>query len=399
MPKLIWIIGCAALVGGSAEAGAPAEAAVAVTEDETEVSPDMKAEPKKWYDKLSFSGDFRLRYEGFNWKGHFDNGRRDRLRYRLRFGFRGQVLDNLALGFQLRSGNPKNPISDNQSFDDSFSKTPISIAEAYVDWQAANTLEIIVGQFSPTKLWRAADIQWDDDVTIEGAMELFAWKAGGLLKELDLNLYQFVLNESGDSIDSYMLGGQIVPVFDLGEKNDLALGAGFEAISSPEKVATLYFEDALVIDSGYVTNLVNPNTGEMVSDFRVGSLFLEWQNKSIEAWPIKVSLYFYKNFGAGRRAGRHPAGGRHRAAGARPGHRQRHRVVRPNPGGRLQEAWPGRATGLAIRLPAGRDLFRLRAVGHPTRVQPGRVSRGPPRRDAEEGLHHRDVLPHRLDHR
>ncbi len=299
MRKLIWIIWCAALVGGSAEAGGPEGAALAVAEGEAEASPEKKAEPKKWYDKLTFSGDFRLRYEGFNWKGHFDDGRRDRLRYRLRFGFRGQVLDNLALGFQLRSGNPKNPISDNQSFDGGFSKKPISIAEAYVDWQATKRLEIIAGKFSPTKLWSAADIQWDDDVVTEGAMEMFAWKPGGLLKELDLNLYQFVLNESGDSIDSYMLGGQIVPVFDLGERNDLAVGAAFETISSPRTVAALYFGGALVIDSGYVTNLINPNTGEMVSDFRVGSLFLEWKNKSIEAWPLKVSLYFYRNFGAG----------------------------------------------------------------------------------------------------
>ncbi len=299
MRNLIWSIWCVALVGGSAEAGGPAGAALVLAQDEAEAPPEKKAEPKKWYDKLSFSGDFRFRYEGFNWQEHFDDGRRDRLRYRLRFGFQGQVLDNLVLGFQLRSGNPKNPISDNQSLDESFSKKPIALAELYVDWQAASSLEIVAGKFAPTKLWSAADIQWDDDVVTEGAMELFAWKPGGLLKELDLNFYQFVLNESGDSIDSYMLGGQIVPVLDLGEKNDLAIGAAFEAISSPETVAALYFEDALVIDAGYVTNLVNPNTGEMVSDFRVGSLFLEWKNESIEGWPVKVSLYFYKNFGAG----------------------------------------------------------------------------------------------------
>ena len=40
----------------------------------------------KWYDKLDFEGDFRLRYEGFRWKDHFDDGDRHRLRFRLRFG-------------------------------------------------------------------------------------------------------------------------------------------------------------------------------------------------------------------------------------------------------------------------------------------------------------------------
>ncbi len=111
-----------------------------------------------WYDKLTFGGDFRLRYEGFNWSGHFDDGRRDRLRYRLRFGFQAQVLDSLALGFQLRNGNPQNPISDNQSFDDGFNKGRISIAEAYADWQPTKTFSVIVGKFSPTKLWTTAEL-------------------------------------------------------------------------------------------------------------------------------------------------------------------------------------------------------------------------------------------------
>ncbi len=297
MRNLILIIWCVALAGGTVEAvGLDAAAG-----DEAETPPEKKAEPKQWYEKLSFDGELRLRYEGFSWRDHFDDGRRDRLRYRLRFGFRGKVLDNLALGFQLRSGNPQNPISDNQSFDDGFSRKPISIGEVYADWQVAKPLRIIAGKFSPTKLWSVADIEWDDDVVTEGAMELFAWKPGGMLKQLDLNLYQLVLNESGDSIESYMLGGQIVPVFELGEQNDLAVGATFQAISHPEKVAALYFEDALVIDSGYVTNFIDPDTGEMISDFRVGSLFLEWRNGGdiIKGWPIKVSLFFYKNFGAG----------------------------------------------------------------------------------------------------
>jgi hypothetical protein len=261
---------------------------------------EKKEETKpKWYDRLTFGGDFRLRYEGFNWSGHFDDGRRDRLRYRLRFGFQAQVLDSLALGVQLRSGNPQNPISDNQSFDDGLNKGRISIAEAYADWQATKAFSVIVGKFSPTKLWTAADFEWDDDVTTEGAMEMFAWKPGGIVKGLDVNFYQYVLNESGDSVDSYMLGGQIVPTFDLGSTNDLTVGATFEAITDPRKVADLYFKEVLAIDSGYVTNLVNPNTGEMISDFRIGSLSLEWKNTAVERWPIKVSLFFYKNFGAG----------------------------------------------------------------------------------------------------
>jgi hypothetical protein len=257
----------------------------------------------KWYDKLSISGDFRLRYEGFNWEGHFDEGRRHRFRYRLRFGFRAQLFDSLALGVGLRSGRADNPISDNQSFDDSFSKGQISLAEAWLDWRATETFSAIGGKFPPTKLWTSADMEWDDDVTTEGAMEMFAWKPGGVLKGLDLNFYQFVLNESSDTVDAYMLGGQVVPVFDLGETNDLAVGVTFEAVSNPEVVGALYLTRKVYTDADYVTNFWDPLAGKFASDFRVGSLSFEWKNTSVKGWPATVTVFLYKNFGAGEGSG------------------------------------------------------------------------------------------------
>jgi hypothetical protein len=261
------------------------------------------AKETKWYDKISFDGDFRLRYEGFNWEGHFDQGRRHRLRYRLRFGFKAQLFDSLVLGVQLRSGRPDNPISDNQSFDDSFTKGQISLAEAWLNWRATESFSVIGGKFPPTKLWTSADIEWDDDVTTEGAMEMFAWKPGGILKGLDLNLYQFVLNESSDTVDAYMLGGQVVPVFELGETNEVAIGATFEAVFHPEVVGALYFTRDVYTDADYVTNFWDPLAGEFVSDFRIGSLSLEWKNTAVERWPVTATVFFYKNFGAGDAAG------------------------------------------------------------------------------------------------
>lgn len=298
--SILQFLSCVVLAAGVAHASEESSPPPPETEEPaaTETA-EEESSAEKWYDRVQFRGDFRLRYEGFNWRDHFDDGRRDRFRYRLRFGFQGQVLNNLALGFQLRSGNPNNPASDNQSFDEGFGKTPISLAEAWVDWKPASWLEVVAGKFPPTRLWTAADLEWDDDVTAEGAMQLFSWKRQGLLQRVNVNLYQFVLNESGDSVDAYMLGGQVVPVFRLGARNELATGITYETVSDPEAVAELYFDGDLVIDSGYVTNLVDPNTGRMVSDFQVGSAFLTWANTSLQGWPVKASVFFYKNFGAG----------------------------------------------------------------------------------------------------
>jgi hypothetical protein len=72
---------------------------------------------------------------------------------------------------------------------------------------------------------------------------------------------------------------------------------------NPEVVAALYFKRDVELDAGYVTNFWDPLAGEFVSDFRVGSLSFEWKNTAIKSWPIKVSVFLYKNFGAGEAEG------------------------------------------------------------------------------------------------
>ena len=286
MNKLILILSFAVLAAGVE--------AIAQDSGAKSSNPETKQKPK-WYDKLDFSGDLRLRYDGIFWDNHYDDGRRDRFRFRLRFGVKSDILDNFAVGFQLRSGNPNNPISDNQSFDGSFNKFKISISQAYVDWRPIKPLSIIVGKFSPKSLWTVSDMQYDDDVVTEGAMELFNWKPGGSVKELDLNFYQFILNESGSSADSYMFGAQVVPVFTLNTTNELAVGAGFEAITNPHQVADLYFDKDLTIDAGYVGNFVDPDTKKIISKFQVGDLFFQWKNTAYADWPIKINVYLYIN--------------------------------------------------------------------------------------------------------
>jgi hypothetical protein len=96
-----------------------------------------------------------------------------------------------------------------------------------------------------------------------------------------------------------MFGGQVVPAFDLGETNDLAVGLNFEFISNPEVVGALYLTRRVYTDADYVTNFWDPLADKFASDFRVGSLSLEWKNTAFKRVPVKVTVFFYKNFGAG----------------------------------------------------------------------------------------------------
>lgn len=261
------------------------------------------AKEKSWYDRIKFGGDLRLRFEYFNWDGHYDDGERQRFVFRLRVGMMARVTDQLEVGFQLASGDPDNPISDNQTFDSGFDKKVISISEAYAAWQATEFFEFRAGKFRPRKLWSAADFAWDDDLTVEGFMQTFDWKPGGAIKKLELNLWQLIMNESGSGPESRNFGGQVVPTFGLGKKNDLTVGVTYQSLDNPSAVAELYFDGDLVTDSDYVTNFVDPATGELISDFHVGTVFTRWKNNSFRRWPILVSLFFYRNFGASDEVG------------------------------------------------------------------------------------------------
>lgn len=253
----------------------------------------------QWYERLSMSGDLRLRAESFDWEGKFDDGSRDRFRYRLRFGVGVKLSDQIKLGVQLRSGNPDNPHSDNQSFDGGFSKKEIAIAEAFVDWQPRKFFGLRGGKFSPKELWMVSDMQWDDDVIVEGVMENFNFEGSGALKSFAANLYQFILEESSSSGDAYLVGAQIRPVLKLNDENQLTVGAGYDSLTRPDKVAGLTLGGSLDTEpSGIVTNLIDPMSGMLVSDFRVLSAFAEWKNKSSKRWPVKVSLFYYRNLGA-----------------------------------------------------------------------------------------------------
>lgn len=256
-------------------------------------------EKPKWHDRLTMSGDLRLRAERFDWEGKFNEDRRDRFRYRLRFGIGARLTDNLEVGVQLRSGNPDNPHSDNESFDGGFSKKGIALAEAFVDWRPGKYFGLTGGKFSPKKLWLVSDMQWDEDVIVEGVMESFRFKGFGVLESVHANLYQFILEESSSSGDAYLFGVQVRPVLALGDKNQLTIGAGYESISRPDNVAGLTLGGKLDTEpSGIVTNITDPADGELVSDFQILSAFAEWKNKASERWPIKLSLFYYKNLGA-----------------------------------------------------------------------------------------------------
>jgi len=258
----------------------------------TEVAPvpdPGKKQDEKWYDRIDFNGDLRLRYEGFWVDGISDNDRRSRVRLRARPGIYTDITDWLDVGMQLRSGDPADPVSDNQSVDGGFSMKQIAISEAFAGFKGGDWLYARAGKFDPKKLWKVSDMQWDDDVTVEGALEKFEFGV------FESSFYQYFLEERKGGDDSFLLGGQIRGSFGFGDTHSLTVGAGYDDWVNPQYVADLTLSGKL--NGNRITNLLDGDD-LLVSDFQIGALFGEWTYKMSDRWPIKVSAFAYHNFGA-----------------------------------------------------------------------------------------------------
>jgi hypothetical protein len=133
---------------------------------------------EKWYDRIDFKGDLRLRGEFFWVEGISSNDRRERFRARIRPGIYTDITDWMEVGLQVRSGDPLDPVSDNSSFDGGFSLIPLSISEGFAAFHPVDWLDLTFGKFDAKKKWVVTDMQWDDDVTVEGAMEEISFGPG-----------------------------------------------------------------------------------------------------------------------------------------------------------------------------------------------------------------------------
>ncbi len=280
------------------QAEAEREAAPQVAEPEPAKAAAAKASDttSKWYDRMEIKGDVRLRYEGFSKHGAFYDDRRDRFRIRLRAGVEVAIAEGLRFGFQLRNGDPDDPVSNNTSFDGGFQHKEFNLSQGYLEVRLSPSSEMIGGKFDPKDWWTVSDFQWDDDVTVEGAMaKLELGGERGSFRGLELVPYWFILEESSGSPDAYVFGGQARANFALGDHDSLGFGLGFDFWENPQAVVDLSRSGRL--GGNAVTNLLDSN-GRLESDFEILNLFAEWKHSASKRWPIKVNLFYYRNLGA-----------------------------------------------------------------------------------------------------
>jgi hypothetical protein len=200
----------------------------------TESAQTNQPPASKW--KLSDSiksiglyGDVRLRYEyrgadnapGSGATG--DDYRRERFRYAIRLGIRGDLADDFYYGLRVEtSSNPRSPWV---TFGDDSNPTPsaknsdtVGIGQVYLGWRAADWLELTFGKM-PMPLY-VTPLIWDSDINPEGAAEKFKYTVGGV--DLFATFGQFIYQDSNPdtslpSSDTFLLAWQVGTKVGLGK--------------------------------------------------------------------------------------------------------------------------------------------------------------------------------------
>ena len=212
-----------------------------------------------WPDKLSLSGDFRSRYEGF-YKTSRPTRNRTRLRLRLRVD--SEINDDTRLQLQVASGDPGTPASTNQTFKGFFQPKPLNLDRAFVAYnpRAAEAITLGIGKF-PTPVMRT-QMTFDDDLNFEGGWEQFSWKPQENVA-IDLVALQTAVNEVSRGADAYMLGGYGAASFTFGS-NSLQLSAANYMWRNADQIVAAQASGEL---TSILTNRVIRNADGIATNF------------------------------------------------------------------------------------------------------------------------------------
>jgi hypothetical protein len=230
-------------------------------------SPAQPAAPappasQPWWERLTFYGDLRVRYEGFFQEG-LDT--RQRGRYRLRLGVRTAIVEGVDLNLRLASGDAADVTSTNQTLTDFWNRKPINIDQASLSYTPRRLRALTLGGGKFAYPVTRTQMVWDDDVNWEGAYEQVGWNAGGT--NLRLVAVQSPLNDVGAGPDAFMFGHFAQATTRLG-RHSLQLSVADYAFRNPDQLAVAL--DQRTVIRTQQTNAVRRNDAGRVVGYLSG---------------------------------------------------------------------------------------------------------------------------------
>jgi outer membrane murein-binding lipoprotein Lpp len=197
------------------------------TVEETQATADKTADVvAQEKSRLSFAGDLRYRYEGFDVQYVERNRERDRIRARLNANFRVNDTINGVLGISTGSTDPR---SGNQTLTDQNARKDFDLDLAYVTWAPNAQWKLTAGkQRYPWQ--RTGAFFYDNDVNPEGIAvnfttgNFFASTYDDWLAERAL---AFGNVTTGTNTDSIMFGAQVGYRIPFSDATKLTLAATY----------------------------------------------------------------------------------------------------------------------------------------------------------------------------
>lgn len=240
-----------------------------------------------WTDKISVSGDLRIRHEYINKSKQTDTAKNHRERYRARIAVKGKVNETVTANVRLASTDNANPISTNSTFTDNATKKAIYVDIASIDWKMCEKGQVVLGkQENALRPIKRSQLLYDDDYTPEG---LYIGTDSMIFTKIGAFSIQDRSQQTDGTSepDSWLLAGMAGVKTDLGSNSSIMAGLGYHDFTSLKNNATL--------NGGF---LDNSNSGaRYVHDYKVGQALAEikW-NLSGAALTVFADYIF--NFGA-----------------------------------------------------------------------------------------------------
>ncbi len=168
---------------------------------QTNLVSESKWKLSKAIKEIGLYGDMRFRFE----RREFDteggaNGFRDRYRYALRLGLRGDLFDDFYYGIRLEtSANSRPPwvtLGDEKSYPypgpSSKSSDGVNLGQVYLGWKPTDWVALEIGKL-PNPLYTTPMI-WDTDINPEGVAEKFKRSFGPV--DVFATLAQFLYQDA-----------------------------------------------------------------------------------------------------------------------------------------------------------------------------------------------------------
>ena len=233
----------------------------------------------KWYDRLRFEGDMRVRFDLIN----LDETDRGRVRIRLRTGFTLPISRTVTTGVRVATAEVGSVTSTNISLSGAFTLKNFGIERAYVSWAPSPRFTMTGGKFQlplirPAGVMRT-EMVYDEDVAPEGFHEQvnLVLNKEGVLRRLALLGEQWTINEVSDGPDTWMLGGQLAADLTFSPRVSGTIAGGYFDYVHGKTLATarnsnsaLFVSNSVVLRDGTVLEggkSLAPPTGNPFATF------------------------------------------------------------------------------------------------------------------------------------